>query len=106
MALYHSPEQINAMTQSWWTYSNPQPPVAQNEGQVARPARKALAAEWLSNHRQLANDPGWWGWEGSRLVLFCDLHARYLPATSVLPANDGLPDFNLTRDGSAGADVP
>lgn len=105
MALYHSPEQINAMTDMSDTYSGPLPPVPQTLHNVRFPSNKVLAAEWLSNHDPLENDPGWWGWEGTRQLLFCDGHVEYVRAKDVLPANDGFPDFNLTVDGSRGRDV-
>jgi len=105
MALYHSPAQINALSQAADTYSNPQPPVAQRAAAVRHPSGKVLAAEWLSNHEVLPNDGGWWCWEGTRNLLLCGGHVSYVPAGDVRPANDGFPDFNLTADGSQGRDV-
>lgn len=105
MALYHSPEQINAMTHMSKTYSDPQPAVRQRVATVRYPSRKCLAAEWLSNHDPVDGDAGWWCWVGTRNVLFCDGHVLYVPATDVHPANDGFPDFNLTVDGPRGKDI-
>jgi prepilin-type processing-associated H-X9-DG protein len=105
MALYHSASQINAMTDKSCTYSNPQPPVGQNVAEVKYPSRKVLAAEWLSNHQRVGSDPGWWGRTGTRNLLFCGGHVLYISAVRVAAANDGLPDFNLTVDGSRGRDV-
>jgi prepilin-type N-terminal cleavage/methylation domain-containing protein/prepilin-type processing-associated H-X9-DG protein len=106
MSLYHSPAQINAMSNKSDTYMAPSPPVQQTVGDVRHTTKKVLAAEWLSNHDELAKkDPGWWGWEGTRNALFCDGHVDYLEATTVKAANDGFPDFNLTVDGPRGRDV-
>ena len=87
------------------TYSNPPPPVAQMVHNVRYAAVKVLAAEWLSNHERIDSDQGWWSWEGTRTLLFCDGHVEYVPAADVHPANDRFPDFNLTVDGSQGKDV-
>ena len=105
MAFYHTPEQINRMTQPSDTYSNPQPGAPRRISQVSYPSRKVMVAEWLSNHAPVDDDKGWWCWEGARMALFADGHAQLLNASEVLPANDGFPDFNLTRDGLRGQDV-
>lgn len=105
MALYHSPGQINAMTKKADTYSNPRQPIPQRIEDVQYPSQKALCAEWLSNHKKVDDDQGWWCWKGSRNVLFVDCHVKYFPATRVRPANDEFPDFSLTVDGSRGQDV-
>ena len=105
MSFYHSVEQINSMKTPASTYSNPQPPVRQSEGQVALPARKILIGEWMSNHRRVAQESGWWNWQGSRNFLFVDGHVEHREAERIRAANDNLPDPNLTIDGIAGADV-
>jgi len=105
MAFYHSPSQIDAMASTADTYANPKRSVPQNAGQVTYPTKKVVVAEWLSNHRRVEPDPGWWGWQGARNCLFADGHIEYLEATQVRPANDGLPDFNLTVRGMKGQDV-
>ena len=105
MAFYHSPTQINAMTTPAHTYSNPVPSVPQYLARVKNPDKKALAGEWTSNHVRADGDNGWWNWSGSRNYLFVDGHATYLDAVSILPANDGLPDVNLTANGIRGKDV-
>ncbi|MDQ1257538.1 MAG: hypothetical protein QG656_2144, partial [Candidatus Hydrogenedentes bacterium] len=51
-------------------------------------------------------DPGWFGWEGKRNYLFADGHAEYLESAALLPANDGFPDPNLTKNGIRGRDIP
>lgn len=105
MAFYHSPAQINAMTDKADTYSNPQPPVAQKDTGLQYPSDKVLVAEWSSNHEKVETDDGWWCWEGSRNLLFAGGHVEYWAAERVHPANDTFPDFNLTVDGSQGKDV-
>lgn len=109
MAMYHSPAQINAMADVSFTYDagKAMPAESQYMAKVRYPSRKVLAAEWLSNHDRLpeGEDGGWWCWKGTRNALFCDGHVTYLPAEEVIPAQDGLPDFNLTVDGSRGKDV-
>lgn len=105
MAFYHSPAQIDAMASPADTYSNPQRSAPQNAGRVLHPSQKVMIAEWLSNHRTVKGDPGWWGWEGARNALFADSHVEYREAKDCLPANDGFPDFNLTAHGIRGQDV-
>jgi prepilin-type processing-associated H-X9-DG protein len=43
--------------------------------------------------------------EGAGVYLFADGHVRYLESRQILPANDNLPDINLTKDGIRGADA-
>ena len=106
MAFYHSPEQIDDMNSPADTYANPQHSVPQRNLNVANPAGKILIGEWLSNHSPLAQDPGWWTWDGSRNYLFADGQIRYLKAKQIRPANDQLPDANLTAHGIKGTDYP
>ena len=106
MAFYHSPAQIDAMTDKADCYSNPQPPVKQRTSDLANPAGKILIGEWLSVHRPIDSDAGWWTWEGARNYLFADGRILYLPATEIRPANDNLPDANLTQKGIKGTDHP
>ncbi len=105
MAFYHSPKQINAMTDVADTYSDPQPPVPQRPERVRWPGRKILAGDWMSNHHPFADDSGWWCWGGRRTFLLADGHCRPIDANSIEPANDNLPDANLTNDGVQGYDV-
>ena len=105
MAFYHSSEQIDAMTSTSLTYSKPQPSLGQRGTQVSCPTQKILAGEWTSNHERVANDAGWWTWEGSRNYLFADGHAAFVPATAIRRANDGKPNPCLTRGGVRGRDV-
>jgi prepilin-type N-terminal cleavage/methylation domain-containing protein len=106
MAFYHSPQQIDGMSSSENTYSNPLPCVRQRTTDVARPSGKILIGEWLSNHSLIENDKGWWCWEGSRNFLFADGQIRMLLAKQIRPARDGLPDANLTVSGIKGVDWP
>lgn len=105
MAFYHSAAQIDAMTTTSATYSNPQPSVGQRGSRVSNPAHKVLAGEWTSNHERVAGDTGWWAWAGSRNFLFADGHVAFVPATAIRPANDGKPNPCLTRYGIHGRDV-
>ena len=70
---------------------------------VAEPSRKAVVAEWLTNHEAMSE--GWWSWEGARTYLFADGHVKYLQARQIRPAVNGWPDVNLTVDGVAGRDL-
>jgi len=106
MAFYHSPEQINAMTRTEDTYTNPQPPVPQRVRNVQYPSKKVLAGEWFSNHAAFGTDLGWFNQGGWRNYLFADGHVQYLRWDVLFPANDGMPNANLTRDGIRGRDVP
>ena len=106
MAFYHSPEQINSLTHTADCYSNPLPVIPQRKSNVAYPSRKILVGEWFSNHAAWEGDRGWFGPGGRRLYLFADGHVEFLDAAELLPANDGLPNPNLTRDGIRGKDLP
>ena len=106
MAFYHSPEQIDAMSSSVDTYSNPQPCIKQRSSDVAKPSGKILIGEWLSNHSPIDDDNGWWCWEGSRNFVFVDGQVIFLQAKQIRPARDGLPDANLTVHGIKGIDWP
>lgn len=108
MAFYVHPSEINKMTTFSQTITPPGPPcTTQSEFAVAHPAHKVLVTEWLSNHEDPHvgwNDPTT-AWEGGRNYLFADGHCCYLKARCIKPANNGLPDINLTRDGIKGKDV-
>ena len=107
MAFYHSPEQIDDMNSPADTYGIPRhPSIPQRSLDVLNPSGKILIGEWLSNHSPIANDTGWWTWEGSRNCLFADGHIRYLKAKQIRPARDQLPDANLTIHGIRGTDYP
>lgn len=106
MSFYHSPEQIDGMSSSEDTYKNPRPSISQKSSNVAKPAGKILIGEWFSNHAPVSDEKGWWSWQGSRNYLFSDGQVRFLRATQIRPARDGLPDVNLTVRGIKGQDWP
>lgn len=113
MAFYHSPDQIDDIDITRYTYDIAgQPSVAklsipQRSFNVARPSSKILIGEWLSNHLRVeSEDPGWWGWQGSRNYLFADGQVLFLKAKQIREANDGNPNPNLTKHGIKGFDWP
>ncbi|MCM8762038.1 MAG: hypothetical protein NC929_01800, partial [Candidatus Omnitrophica bacterium] len=105
MCFYHSPQQINDMTDPTYTYEvvKIMPSVPQKIHLVLCPDKKVLVAEWLDNHTGGKNN--WWNWDGNRNYLFVDGHIEFLPARSISPANDNFPDINLTKDGIRGKDI-
>ncbi|MFC1781728.1 type II secretion system protein [Planctomycetota bacterium] len=105
MSFYHSPDQIDAMSNTSDTYQNAQPSVRQRLTNVAQPSGKIIIGEWLSNHEPVAEDNGWWCWEGSRNYLFVDGRICELKAGQILPARDEFPDANLTNLGIKGVDL-
>lgn len=106
MTFYHSPEQINSLSAASDTYTNPLPAVAQKPDNVRWPARKIQSGDWASNHHRIQPDNGWWTRKGRRNFLLADGHCKVIAAKDILPANDNLPDANLTKDGIRGFDVP
>jgi len=107
MAFYHSPEQIDAITGTDQTYGPISPPsVPQRNSNVANPAGKILIGEWLSNHKLIDKDNGWWCWDGCRNYLFADGQVQFLEAKEIRAARDGLPNPNLTIHGIKGLDWP
>ncbi len=104
-AFYHTPQQINSMTtQQLWSPTYPSPPcVSQPSADVKYPSRKVLAGEWLSAHSK--DKATWWSWLGARNYLFADGHVAFIPAKQILPANNSLPDVNLTIDGIYSRDI-
>ncbi|MDZ4861433.1 MAG: DUF1559 domain-containing protein [Candidatus Hydrogenedentes bacterium] len=104
MAFYHSPDQINAMTTTDACYSNPVETIPQRMPALRDPSNKILVGEWFSNHNAWGKDQGWFDTGGKRLFLFADGHVEYLNWDDITPANDGLPNPNLTKDGISGSD--
>jgi len=104
-SFYHTPKQINSMTtQQLWNPAQPSPLcVSQSAAEVKYPSRKVLAGEWLSAHSK--DKATWWSWLGTRCCLFADGHVVFLQAKQIAPANNNLPDANLTVDGIYGKDV-
>jgi prepilin-type N-terminal cleavage/methylation domain-containing protein len=105
MTFYHSPEQIDAMRSAADTYSNPRPSVRQRVIDVAGPSGKILLGEWTSNHAPVENDQGWWDTRGTRCFLLADGQTVFVDAEDIRPAQDGLPDANLTVHGLKGRDL-
>jgi len=103
MCFYHTPDQINGLTKIEQTWSLKVPCVSIRKRDIRYPSKKALVAEWLSNHE--TPHVGWNSWKGGRNYLFADGHCAYLRATEINKANDGWPDINLTRDGFLGKDI-
>jgi prepilin-type N-terminal cleavage/methylation domain-containing protein len=106
MAFYHSPEQIDAMSDKADTYDKTKvkPSVPQRQDSIAWPAAKILIGEWASNHLPVAEEQGWWNWQGARTFLMADGQVMYLRADQIRPARDDLPDANLTVHGRSGRD--
>lgn len=104
MAFYHSPEQIDAMSDKSDTYTSPRPSIPQRIGNVANPSAKILIGEWSSNHFPIDSEQGWWNWQGARSFLFADGQVVFLRAGQIRPARDNLPDVNLTINGIKGRD--
>lgn len=105
MSFYHSVDQINAMTTVPANYSNPVPSVGQKAGKARQSAQKVLVGEYNAFHYPFPNDGGWLGAKGDRQYLFVDGHADLVRAKDLIPANDGNPNPNLTKDGIEGRDV-
>lgn len=107
MAFYHSVDQINAMVSTASTYSAALvvPTKAQRSVNVHHPSRKIMIGEWYANHAAFEPDSGWFAWGGKRLFLFADGHVASVESKDIIPANDGKPNPNLTKDGIAGFDI-
>jgi prepilin-type N-terminal cleavage/methylation domain-containing protein len=105
MTFYHSPSQIDALSDKSDTYTNPRPSIPQRIGEVINPSAKILIGEWASNHTPVEQEQGWWNWQGARTFLFADGRVLFLLATEIRPARDGLPDANLTINGLKGRDL-
>lgn len=110
MAFYHSPDQINAMSSiSDQAGENNNPfvkSVSQKGSFVTQPDSKIIISEWYSNHYHIDVVQNWYIWEGKRNYLFADSHIAYIETSKLLPANDGLPNPNLTVNGIRGCDLP
>jgi len=104
MAFYHRADQIDSMSNTSDTYTNPQHSIPQRCDAVAKPWGKILIGEWCCNHYPIDEEKGWWNWQGCRNFLFADGQVRFLQAAQISPARDGLPDANLTVRGIKGTD--
>lgn len=106
MCFYHSPAQIDSLNSPAQCYgANALDSIVQKADSLRRAEAKVLIGEWQSNHEAIANDSGWWCKAGRRQFLLADGHVEYLSAGDILPANDQLPDANLTVHGIEGADI-
>lgn len=105
MAFYHSPEQIDAMTDVADNYQGAVETVPQRLSAARNPTRKIIAGEWYANHSAFETDEGWLAEGGTRLFLFADGHVEYRRWDELNAANDGLPNPNLTKGGIGGADI-
>jgi prepilin-type N-terminal cleavage/methylation domain-containing protein/prepilin-type processing-associated H-X9-DG protein len=107
MTFYHTPEQIDDMGNRGDIWGTSLPPVGQKFFNVAKPSAKVLIGEWFSNHLRVdGDDPGWFGWEGSRNYLFADGQVNFLGVEQIQEAHDGNPNPNLTIHGVKGLDWP
>jgi prepilin-type N-terminal cleavage/methylation domain-containing protein/prepilin-type processing-associated H-X9-DG protein len=110
MAFYHSPGQIDTMkgvADQIGDNNDPiVPSVPQLGGSVLNPYAKIVISEWFSSHYRINVEQKWFIWEGKRNYLFADGHVDYLQTSRLRPANDGLPNPNLTNNGIAGVDYP
>lgn len=92
--------------------------VTRVESEVAFPAQKVLAGEWLNAHLNEGASFGYWGSsyaatntpsadcrQGARDYLFADGHVKLVPAGKITQANDGSPDIHRTPGGLAGVDI-
>ncbi|HZP80152.1 MAG TPA: DUF1559 domain-containing protein [Chthonomonadaceae bacterium] len=120
---YHTPAQINAMHLGNLrvALNSPGPGsecVTQTEAAVALPAQKALIGEWYNSHQyEAAGRIGYWGtlqspttpgpdrWQGARIYVLADGHARFVQARRIRPSTDDCPDIHLTLDGLSGHDL-
>jgi prepilin-type N-terminal cleavage/methylation domain-containing protein len=97
--------------------------VSRTDADVVYPSQKVMVTEWTNNHDFAGSKPiGMWGtiaapfdtpgkdsYSGGRVVLFADLHAKFVKASMfVKKANPKLnaPDPNLTPGGLGGFDIP
>lgn len=106
LAMYHSPEQINAMTKYQDEYGILPPPVSQRLDSVYFPTKKVMGGEWEAYHSKIKADQGWWDTRDAvRQFLFPDGHAEGYNARVILKTVDNLPNPNRTIDGVKGRDV-
>lgn len=105
LAFYHSPEQIDSLSKTSDQYSNPLPTIPQKVGSAKTPAKKIMIGEWLSNHKKIEDDKGWWCNAGQRNFIFADSHIEHLTTEKINPANDTFPNPNLTKSGIKGQDT-
>jgi len=106
LAFYHSPQQIDSLSQKSDQFGTAIPTIPQKVGTAKTPDKKIMIGEWLSNHKKTeAQDEGWWCNQGQRNFIFADAHIEHLTTEEIIPANDNFPNPNLTKHGIKGQDV-
>lgn len=97
-------------------------PVSRTTADVTYSSRKVMISEWTNNHDYTGPKPvGMWGtlvspfdtpgvdcYNGGRVMLFADLHAKFIKANAYVKkpeAKLNAPDPNLTSGGLGGYDV-
>ncbi len=107
MAFYYDVATINKMSKTSDTWNCAYKTTGHRMGSASYPSSKILVGEWFSNHHKvdISLDNGWWWWEGKRNYLLADGHVQYIDANDILPALDGFPDGNLTKNGISGRDI-
>ncbi len=109
MTFYHSPEQIDQTSRIKHQYDGSyiQNSIEQKQTSVASPGKKILIGEWASNHLTIpTEDPGWWGWDGTRNFITADGRVCFVNAKEIYAANDQNPNPNVTIHGIRGKDLP
>jgi prepilin-type N-terminal cleavage/methylation domain-containing protein len=98
-------------------------PVSRTDADVVFPSQKVMITEWTNNHDYSGSKPiGMWGtiaapfdtpgmdsYSGGRVVLFADLHAKFVKASMFVKKTNpklNAPDPNLTPEGLGGIDIP
>jgi len=98
-------------------------PVSRTDTDVVFPSQKVMITEWTNNHDYSGSKPiGMWGsivapfdtpgkdsYSGGRVVLFADLHAKFVKASMFVKKTNpklNAPDPNLTSGGLGGIDIP
>lgn len=122
-AFYHSAEQLDAMriVNLRLALNNPGPGLAcstQTDAAIVNPAQKVLEAEWYNSHQfEQGGKIGYWGhlrgrdtpgedrWQGARIYLMSDGHAKLLRARQIHPSAEDCPDIHLTSSGLSGRDI-
>ena len=128
-AFYESDESLAAITsiqnliQAFSKPGSLAQTVSRTDADVVYSSQKVMVTEWTNNHDFVGSTPiGMWGtivapfdtpgrdsYSGGRIVLFADLHTKFVKAsTFVKKANPKLdaPDSNLTPGGLGGIDIP
>jgi prepilin-type N-terminal cleavage/methylation domain-containing protein len=122
-AFYHTADQINNMHLGNLRVALNDPGAGaicttQTEANIAFPTQKALLGEWYNSHKfEQSGRIGYWGtltgpttagtdcWQGARVYILSDGHAKFLNATSIHPSADNCPDIHLTHDALSGKDM-